>query len=150
MPGFLNPVCSADRDPMASLLSKKLYFPCVAPNDRRSLMAANTRHNQFRLVAFERYLDAHEALEQARDGPLELVVGPMLRLDIAEIGKDVPTMVWNASALDIVNCGVHNFHLDVCCLRHPGVAEVLTSYSIYIEEPDAEIARMNLHISWEM
>lgn len=138
---------------MASLLSKQLHFPCVAPNDRRAIMAVHTRLDtgpSMRVVAFERYLDAHDALELTRSGGLELVVGPKLRYAINAIDPDVATLVWTASAMDVVNCGVTNFHLDVCCLRGAGTVEVLTSYNIFIEKPDSEIARMNLHISWEM
>lgn len=138
---------------MASLLSRQLHFPCVAPNDRRALMAVRTRRDTgpaTRIVAFEQYLDAHDALEIARTRPLDLVIGPMLRYEIDMIETEVETVVWTASAMDVINCGVTQFHLDVCCLRGSGTAEVLTSYNIFIDKPDSEIARMNLHISWEM
>lgn len=138
---------------MAELLARKLYFPCASVR-YRSLMAANTHVDgsgpRLRLVAFEDAKQAKSALYQARRTELRLVVGPALSYRVPRLARGAATEVWHASALDVAGTGMCEFHMDVCSLGPRGTLTITSSWSVHIERMDAELARLNLTLSWNL
>ncbi len=130
---------------MAQLLQRKLFFPCARRQSQRSLMAANTgaaAGPSSRIVAFETCDEAHGAIRRCRHAPLQLVIGPKLSYTIDSIGA-VDTEVWNASAQDVVDCGVRNFFLDVCTFPGDGSLTVTSSYNIVVDATGSDVERLN-------
>lgn len=95
-----------------------------------------------RIVAVDGSDSAQLALEAARMGPLQHVVGPQLRLAVPRLPEHAgEAVVWQATPHDVARGGLRSFVMDICQFEPPGRLIVVTSFSVVLPHGSGALER---------